>query len=104
MPRLVDGFISQLGAVTAVIFWPRYGFYNWERVHKYAWTAYPRGAQMEFWVEKATPYAGELFQSNTGVLALICKKAQRFRRSSVFSCLYGSYPLLAQRRWCLICR
>eukprot|EP00913_Durusdinium_trenchii_P018175 g17076.t1 len=29
-----------------------YGFYNWERVHKYAWTAYPRGAQMEFWVEK----------------------------------------------------
>eukprot|EP00438_Fugacium_kawagutii_P023737 Skav231426 [mRNA] locus=scaffold330:136937:141556:+ [translate_table: standard] len=20
-----------------------YGFYNWERIHKYAWTAYPRG-------------------------------------------------------------
>lgn len=31
----------------------RYGFYNWDRLHKYAWTAYPRGAQMEFWVDKA---------------------------------------------------
>jgi len=29
-----------------------YGFYNWDRIHKYAWTAYPRGAQMTFWIEK----------------------------------------------------
>ncbi|CAJ1402765.1 unnamed protein product [Effrenium voratum] len=30
-----------------------YGFYNWDRIHKFAWTAFPRGAQMTFWVEKA---------------------------------------------------
>ncbi|CAE7217680.1 unnamed protein product [Symbiodinium pilosum] len=29
-----------------------YGFYKWDRLHKYAWTAFTRGAQLELWVEK----------------------------------------------------
>ncbi|CAE6967055.1 unnamed protein product [Symbiodinium natans] len=29
-----------------------YGFYKWDRLHKYAWSAFTRGAQLELWVEK----------------------------------------------------
>ena len=42
----------------------RYGFYNWDRIHKYAWTAYPRGAQMTFWIEKA---AEHIFAQENGM-------------------------------------
>eukprot|EP00439_Symbiodinium_sp_Y106_P070459 s864_g12.t1 len=29
-----------------------YGFYKWDRLHKYAWSAFTRGAQLDLWVEK----------------------------------------------------
>ena len=32
---------------------PRYGFYKWDRLHKYAWSAFTRGAQLDLSVEKA---------------------------------------------------